>query len=105
MFGGLYISERFEAFEKFSHPPTSDSFQAKRTQLRLFKEARRKTISSFYDGERRHRPKHSVKIKGNGCCNLHPPLDLKKERYSRHFLTMFHQMEVFAKTKATLVLH
>ena len=47
MFGGLYISERFEAFEKFSHPP----FQAKRTQLRLFKEARRKTISSFYDGK------------------------------------------------------
>ena len=57
---------------------SSDSFQAKRTQLRLFKEGRRKTISSFYDGERRHRPKHSVKIQGNGCCNLHHPLDLKR---------------------------
>ena len=65
---------------KSFHPPmrSSDSFQAKRTQLRLFKEARRKTNSSFYDGERRHRPKHSLKMQGNGCCNLHHPLDLKR---------------------------
>ena len=80
MFGGLYISERVEAFEKFSHPPmrSSDSFPAKHTQLRPFKEARRKTISSFYNGEIRRRPKHSVDIKGNGCCNLHRPSDLEK---------------------------
>ena len=58
MFGGLNVRVRTEAFEKSSYLPmrSSDSFKAKRTQLRPFKEERRKTISSFYDGERRRRP-------------------------------------------------
>ena len=58
MFGGLNVSVRTEAFEKSSYLPmrSSASFKAKRTQLRPFKEERRKTISSFYDGERRRRP-------------------------------------------------
>ena len=63
-----------------SHPPmtSSDSFQAKRIQLSPFEEARRKTIPSFSEGERRHKLEDTVKIKGNGYFNLYPPLDLKK---------------------------
>ena len=58
MFGGLNLRVRTEAFEKSSYLPmrSSDSFKKKRAQLRPFKEERRKTISSFYDGERRRRP-------------------------------------------------
>ena len=58
MFGGLNVRVRTEAFEKSSYLPmrSSASFKAKHTQLRPFKEERRKTISSFYDGERRRRP-------------------------------------------------
>lgn len=77
------------AHQSHSSMKSPENFQAKLTQLSSFKEAKRAMIPSFHEGERRHELEDTVRIKGNGCPYVCPPLEITKvtvfSSFSDHF--------------------
>lgn len=77
------------AHQSHSSMKSPENFQAKLTQLSSFKEAKGAMIPSFHEEERRHELEDTVRVKGNGCSYVYPPLDLTKgtvfSSFSDHF--------------------